>query len=260
MSPQRLIELRYFTAFVLIGMGVFQVFWPDRFHCRNVYFKGTRRGLSQDDSRRLGRVLEAREAAEDPTNSYARWSGVFTMLMGGAELVASVPFAVPYALSCLAISLSLLLSYFRIRRASERRVAPLAPRSSLSALPAFLLGCAGVCLFGAAAYAVIPELRVGALLVALSIAFLVAIAWRVAGAPALLFGQDPQLEYKVDEHLRVSRSGNILALACAPAMFFVCIADVWAPELWPVKFAVIAAFVLAMLSYLNFTRKRIQVI
>ncbi|MBV8374156.1 MAG: hypothetical protein JO302_01495 [Candidatus Eremiobacteraeota bacterium] len=260
MTAERLHDLRYFTAFVLAAMGAFQIFWPDRFHCMNVYFKGTRRGLSQEDSRRLGRVLEAREAIEDPTNSYARWSGVFTIVMGGVELIAWVPFAVPYALSCLAIALSLLLSYFRIRRASERRVAPLTPRSSLSTLPPFLLGCATVCVLGAAAYAVIPGLRTGALLVALSVAFLVLIAWQVAGAPALLFGQDPQLEYKVDEHLRVSRSGNILALACAPAMFFVCIADVWAPELMPIKLAVIAAFILAMIVYLSFTRKRIQVV
>jgi hypothetical protein len=260
MTIRHLDEVRYLMAFTLVAMGAFQIFWPDRFHCMNVYFKGTRRALTEEQGARLGRVLEAREEAEGASNAYARWSGLFTIAMGGVVLVRSVPVALPYALSCLAIAVSLLLSYFHIRRVSERRVAPLAPRSPLTTLSLPLLACAGISLCGTVAYAAIPDLRVGALLVAFSVAVFVAIAWRVAGAPALLFGQDPQLEYKVDEHLRVSRSGNILALASAPAMFFVVVADVQAPGLWPVKDAVVAAFVLAMIVYLSYALKRIQVV
>jgi hypothetical protein len=260
MRPEHMDELRYLTGCVLAAMGAFQILWPDRFHCMNVYFKGARRALTQEEGVRLGRVLEAREDAEGASNAYARWSGLFTIAMGGVELIRAVPFALPYALSCLAIAVSLLLSYFHIRRVSERRIAPLAPRSPLTTLSPPLLACAGISLCGTLAYAAIPDLRVGALLVAFSVALFVAIAWRVAGAPALLFGQDPQLEYKVDEHLRVSRSGNILALASAPAMFFVVVADVQAPALWPVKAAVVAAFLLAMIVYLSYTLKRLPVV
>jgi hypothetical protein len=260
MTMRHIDEVRYLMGLTLGAMGAFQIFWPDRFHCMNVYFKGTRRALTQEQGARLGRVLEAREEAEGASDAYARWSGVLTIVMGGVELIRAVPFAVPYALSCLAIAVSLLLSYFHIRRVSERRVAPLAPRSPLTTLSPPLLACAGISLCGTLAYAAIPELRAGALLVAFAVALFVAIAWCVAGAPALLFGQDPQLEYKVDEHLRVSRSGNILALASAPAMFFVVVADVQAPVLWPVKDAVFAAFAVAMIVYLSFTQKRIQVV
>jgi hypothetical protein len=260
MTIRHLEELRYLMAFTLVAMGAFQIFWPDRFHCMNVYFKGTRRALTQEQGTRLGRVLEAREEAEGATNAYARWSGLFTIAMSGIVVIPAVPFALPYALSCLAIAVSLLLSYFHIRRVSERRVAPLAPRSPLTTFSLPLLVCAAISLCGTLAYAAIPDLRAGALLVAFSVAVFVAIAWRVAGAPALLFGQDPQLEYKVDEHLRVSRSGNILALASAPAMFFVIVADVQAPALWPVKDAVVVAFLLAMIVYLSYALKRIPVV
>jgi hypothetical protein len=260
MTTRHLDEIRYLMGLTLAAMGAFQIFWPDRFHCMNAYFKGTRRALTQEQGARLGRVLEAREEAEGASNAYARWSGLFAIAMGGVELIRAVPFALPYALSCLAIAVSLLLSYFHIRRVSERRVAPLAPRSPLTSLSPPLLACAGISLCGTLAYASIPELRAGALLVAFSVALFVAIAWRVAGAPALLFGQDPQLEYRVDEHLRVSRSGNILALASAPAMFFVVVADVQTPALWPVKAAVVAAFVIAMTVYLGYAVKRIPVV
>ena len=69
--------------------------------------------------------------------------------------------------------------------------------------------------------AIYPPLRVGAIVGAVVTLVLGVIAWRIAGAPALLLGVDPQAEYAVDERVRAGRATSIALLACAQALVFV---------------------------------------
>jgi len=65
-----------------------------------------------------------------------------------------------------------------------------------------------------------PPLRLGALAVAAATLLLGITAWRIATAPSLLLGEDPQVEYAIDQRLRVGRATGIAVLACAPGGVF----------------------------------------
>ena len=72
--------------------------------------------------------------------------------------------------------------------------------------------------------AVNPEFRLGASLVAAATLLLGITAWRIATAPSLLLGQDPQVEYAVDRRLREGRATGTAVLACAPVVLFAAFA------------------------------------
>ncbi len=263
----QLATARFFTAFVLFFLGVFQIASPRCFWGLSIYFKGVWRvsmppraaGTQRD---RLDRVLEARERAEGDYGAAIRWAGALTIAMAGLVLIPVVPYAVPYALSCLGIAIAVMVSYVRFRRLTDRRVAPLVRRTPWTALPPTALLATGVCLFGAASLAVYPEFRVSAAIVVASSIVLVGIAWRVATAPAMLFGDDSQLEYAVDEHLRFCRTMSLVALACAPATVFVGLGWALLPPNAPffnvVTLAVAAAFLVVLALSLNPIRKRFK--
>ena len=95
-------------------------------------------------------------------------------------------------------------------------------RSPFEALPPALIGAFAGCFLGVLAVAAIAApYRAGSIAVAASMLVLAWIAWRIAGSQAVMFGEDPQLEYAVDERLRVSRASATVALACAPAVVLV---------------------------------------
>jgi hypothetical protein len=119
-----------------------------------------------------------------------------------------------------------------------------------------------VCLIGACAFAAYPQFRAGVAVVIVAAIVLLAVAWRVAAAPAILFGNDSQLEYLVDEHLRFSRTTNLLALVCAPPTVLAALA--WATLPWTAHFfnvvmaTVAAAFFVVIAVSFNPIRKRLS--
>jgi hypothetical protein len=266
MTPEHLTHdelARLFTAGALVFLGVLQIIKPSCFWGLSIYFRGTRAAFSPEQRERLARVLAARERAEGNTDAYSRLVGVLTIVMAPIALIPAIPFVLPYSISCVAMALSILFSYLRFRRATERRVAPLVRRTVWASLPPLAVAATLVCLAGAALFAAYPQFRAGVLVVIVAAAVLFAVAWRVATAPAILFGDDSQLEYLVDEHLRVSRATNLLALVCAPPTVLVALA--WA-TLPPsahffdvVMFTVAAAFVVVIALSLNPIRKRIRI-
>jgi len=90
---------------------------------------------------------------------------------------------------------------------------------------------------------------------------LVAIAWRIAIAPAVLFGSDPQVEYAVDKRVRFCRATGLLALACAPPTVFAALAWAQLPSLTGLLgfmvLLVIAGFIATMIVSLNPLREGI---
>ncbi len=55
-------------------------------------------------------------------------------------------------------------------------------------------------------------------------------AWRVAVAPAILIGSDPQWEYAVDERVRIGRARSIANLACAQGFVLIVLAQPTLPQ------------------------------
>lgn len=250
------------TAALLVFLGVLQIAAPSCFWGMSVYFKGTRAAFSPEQRERLARVLAARKDAEGSTDSYVRLVGVLTVVMAPIALIPAVPFVLPYAISCVAMAIGVLLSYLHFRRATERRVAPLVRRTVWASLPPLGVAATGVCLAGAALFAAYPQFRAGVVIVIIAGIVLLAVAWRMAVAPAVLFGDDSQLEYLVDEHIRFSRAANALALACAPPTVLVGLAWATLPASAHffnfVMLIVAAAFVVVMSVSLNPIRTRIR--
>ncbi|MBV9719421.1 MAG: hypothetical protein JOZ77_08875 [Candidatus Eremiobacteraeota bacterium] len=259
---------RILTAAMLLFLGIFQIVAPRCFWGLSMYFKGAwglsigaRRALDVSQRERLTRVLAARELAEGDAEARMRYVGAFTIMMAAVALFPAIPYVLPYALSCLAMAASVLTSYLHFRRATARRVAPLVRRSPWQSLPPIAMAATAICALGSAAFAIYPQFRVGSAIVVISTIALVAVAWRVALAPALLLGDDAQLEYLVDEHVRYCRVMGLVAQACAPPTVLVALAWATLPSnahfFDGVMLIVALAFVAVMVMNLNPMRKRI---
>jgi hypothetical protein len=256
---------RMLTAFTLLFLGVYEIVTPRCFWGLSIYFRGIWRlalppQATGAQAERLRHVLDARARAEGDSDTAIRCAGGFAIAMAGLALVPSVPFVLPYALSTLALAFAILITYLRFRRVTELRVAPLVRRTPWKSLPPIALIATLVCLLGAGAFGAYAEFRISALIVILCALALLAVAWRVAMAPAILFGDDSQLEYLVDEHIRFCRAMNLVSLACAPPTVLVALG--WAALPWNAPFfnfvtvAVALAFVTVLIMSLNPMRKR----
>lgn len=246
---------RIFLAAALVALALFALLFPDCFLGIGGYFKRVG-DLSPEERERLGRVLAMRREAEGTSRGYGRYLAVACFVLAAAELVPAVPFVLPYAFSCLAFALTTFLSYMQIRRATKRRVAPLVRRSPLSGLPLIAMAAMLCCFAVVVPFIIYSSERLSAIVVAASTLILGLIAWRIAIAPALLFGKDATFEYAVDQRLRNARATTIASLACAPAVVFVAFAGPrLAPDLaafgnlaWPiVLIAFLVSLVMSML-------------
>lgn len=230
------------AAMVLVGLGAFAR--PRCFSGVAGYFTRWAPKIPADERERLSRVVDAREEAEGISPSYGRLLGVTAIVLAALEAVRAIPFIAPYALFCLGTATVMLLAYLQFRRAVERRVAPLVRRSPFTALPPLLIVAVACSFIASVALAAYPPARIGGLVVAASTLLLGIVAWRIATAPALLIGLDPQLEYAVDERVRVGRARSIANLAIAPA--FVTIALV-SPTL-PAQYANLGSLAMAVVA------------
>jgi hypothetical protein len=214
------------SAIALAALGIVQLRSPGCFESIRMYFRGAWAGLSNEQSDRLKSVIEARTRAEGAGGSARAYAGLFTIAMGLLGLWPAIPYVMPYAASCLAMAYATWIAYRRFRHATELRFAPLTRRTPLEALPPVTIVSVALCLIGTAAFASVPQFRVAAALVVVSMIVLLAIAWRIAIAPAVLLGTDPQVEYAVDKRVRFCRATGLVTLACAPPTVFAMLA--WA--------------------------------
>jgi hypothetical protein len=201
-------------AVILAALSLWQLLFPERFYSVFASFKRAYAGLSPEQSPRLQRVLGARYDAEDVSPTPTRYTGLFGIVMAALEFVPSIPFV---------------------------------RRSPLDAFSPVLMAALAGWFAGVAIIAGDASFRLGALAVGASMLLLGWIAWRVAGSQALVFGNDPQLEYAVDERLRVSRTAGIGALACAPAVVLVGWCASWVGATY--QMAATAALVLTYASF-----------
>ncbi|HEY1429281.1 MAG TPA: hypothetical protein VGF18_06890, partial [Candidatus Tumulicola sp.] len=177
--------------------------------------------FSAEQSSRIARTLSARREIENPRRQWRRAIGILAIVAAALELVPSIPYAIPYAILCLGVACSELVCYIGMRQATQRRTAALVPRTPQQVLPPFVVAAVAATLLGVLLVAPLPDLRIAAVVVAVSMLVLFWIAWQVASSRALLVGDDPQIEYAIDERLRASRVANLAALAAAPAVALV---------------------------------------
>ena len=222
---------RIFLAVAIGAVSVVAILWPDSFFGVKGGFCISARRLEPDRSVRLERALAARENAEAISRrATLRYFAAAGFALAALELLPAIPPVIPYALFCLALAVVILLAYLQFRRAMERRVAPLVRRSVLTSLPLPVIIAMACCFAGELAFTSDPAQRFGAIVVALATLTLAVIAWRVAVAPALLLGADPQVEYAVDERLRKVRAISIAVLACGVGVLFASVGTLHIPD------------------------------
>lgn len=216
MVPAHSVILTPIVALTLVGFGLFEILGPQEFDDVNVYFARIFPLLGAWERLRLSRVLESRLQAEGLSHRYIRLAGVFTVAMGGATFIPTIPFTLPYAAACLAMAVAVSAAYLHIHRATQRRAAPLVRRSGLRFVSPRVIAFPIATLAATAVVGTVPQLRLAAMSVAIAMGVLLWIAWRVSVAPALLLGDDPQLEHDVDDEVRRRRVSGLVVFAALP--------------------------------------------
>jgi hypothetical protein len=224
--------MRVFWAALLALGGVWILLRPNAqlwLSGAGCYFR-TPDDLTPDQVSRLDRTLEARRQAEASPQPWRRWLGILALVAAAAQLVPEVPYAIPYAVFCLGLAASSWLSYSSMHRATQRRAAALVRRSPFEAFQPFLVAGVGAALASILLMAWVAPLRVPVVVVALATALLIWIMWQIASSRALLFGNDPKMEYAVDRRVREGRVMNLALLACAPAFVLIAPSSPLVPE------------------------------
>ncbi len=149
---------------------------------------------------------------------------------------------IAYGLLCLAMVSGYLV---REERARRRRVASLAPRPAVDAVPTIWIVSAAASALMLTPYVVFAEQRAAALLVGACALVMAAIAWRVASAPEQLAGLNIQLERMRDRAWRSRRAGITAVLAVGIVFTFISFVNAELPVVMPVQRTLhLASFVL----------------
>ncbi len=174
---------------------------------------------SADSSR--GRV-ECADDARERRSAPARYvvAGV-AFSMAGALVAHAVPPALAYAILCLALAGRAVADHMTEERAPRRRSALLRRSHRVDPVLMTWIGIAA-----ASSLLLIPWIQGGtdravAVAVLACVTAIVLVAWRIATAPPLLFGNDLEAEQVVDSETRAIRTGNTCIIAFAPVIFFI---------------------------------------
>jgi hypothetical protein len=127
-----------------------------------------------------------------------------------------------YSLLCLALAgfqLADLLQDERAR-ARQRRVALLSPRPAAELIPTIWVALAVAAALMLAPYVILDKQRFAAVIVAICAFVMAGIAWRIASAPRMLFGQDVRYERMRDRYFRARKSGLTAVIAMGSIMVF----------------------------------------
>ena len=167
---------------------------------------------------RLKAALLRRKSAEGISMNLGWIVAVVAFLCAGLTWFTDVVPQVWYAVLCLTISGTFGIVLLRLRTALTKRAAQLAPRRVGAPLWVFILAL--ISAVSLLAFTEDRALMLAAVLVMISCIVTTAIAWRVATMPALLTGEDPDVEAFVDDRLRRTRTLMILIYAVVPQFVF----------------------------------------
>ena len=213
---------RDWMAITLVALGIFQLRSPGCFESIRLYFRGAWAGLSNEQIERLESVIEARARAEGAGGS-ARYAGLFTIAMDSSPCgPRSIRHAVRGELLgdglCHVDGLSKVPPRNRFAFCAAR--APHAARSTSAGGDRFRGALSDrngrVCELSAVSHRRRAGRRFDDRLGRDRMGN--------AGAPAVLFGTDPQVEYAVDKRVRFCRATGLITLACAPPTVFAAFA------------------------------------
>lgn len=168
---------------------------------------------------RIQRADEERERkAAQPRYAVA----LIAFCTAGAVLAGVVSALIAYAVLCLALVGRAVADQIAEERAPRRRSALIGRARRVDAILFTWMALAGVASLVLVPWFLDEAYRVAAGVVALCVLAMLGIAWRIATAPPLLFGEDIEAEEVVDRETRTIRTGNACAIALAPVFVFLC--------------------------------------
>jgi multisubunit Na+/H+ antiporter MnhB subunit len=174
----------------------------------------------------------------DPT--WARSNFVVALVAFAIAVVVLLRVISPvvgYSLVCLALAgfqLADLLQDER-ERAQQRRVALLAPRPTAEVAPTVWVALAVASVLPLTPYVLLNEERAAAAIVGICALVMAAIAWRIASAPVMLYGEDVESERRRDRSSRTRKAGVTAVIAMGSVMVFISFVNYNLPAVLPLQ-------------------------
>lgn len=206
------------------AMGVIALYVGARFAWWGVDASRERSAVASRDERdspernRLQRADDARERRSPAARyfvsfvCFAMAAGIFSNLLAPTTA---------YACMCLALVVRCITDQVAEERAPRRRSALLGRVRHVDPILLIWIGFAAL-----SSLVLLPALldsasRATAIPVALCVAGMIVVAWRIASAPPLLSGDDLEAEEIVDSETRVTRTGNTCVASISPAIAYI---------------------------------------
>ncbi len=129
--------------------------------------------------------------------------------------------AVAYAFLCLSMAGRSLADQIVEELAPRRRSTVLGRSRSIDPVLVIWIAATGISTLLLIPLLLYSTYQVAATIVVLCVLTMIVVAWRIASAPPLLFGEDVEAEQVVDRETRVLRTGNACFLTIAAVMLFI---------------------------------------
>jgi hypothetical protein len=142
-------------------------------------------------------------------------------VIAAALLAHLISAAVGYAILCLALVQRCVADQISEERAPRRRSALLGRSRAIDPVLASWIALAAIASLFLIPWIFDEAVREAAIVVAICAAAMLVVAWRIASAPPLLFGNDLKAEQVVDRETRAIRTGNTCFLTVAAVVTFV---------------------------------------
>ena len=176
--------------------------------------------LAEDDA--IGDRIQRADVNRERKSPLPRYAvSAVGFLTAGAVLARILPPAVAYAIVCLSLVGRCVADQIAEERAPRRRSAVLGRSRSLDPVLMTWIALTAASSLLLVPWLLDPPYRIAALLVAVCVLTMVGVAWRVASAPPLLFGNDLEAEQVVDRETRAIRTGNSCVLTVGTVLVFV---------------------------------------
>lgn len=181
------------------------------------YHEARPHGGDQSEQDRIQRADDERERK----GALPRYGvAVIAFCIAGALLAGIVSPVIAYAILCLAIVGRAVADQMAEERAPRRRSALIGRVRRVDPVLVTWMALAGVASLVLVPWLLDGAYRVATGAVALCVLTMLGIAWRIASAPPLLFGNDIEAEQVVDRETRAIRTGNACVIALAAVFFF----------------------------------------
>ncbi len=165
--------------------------------------------------------LQRADHARTRTAAFPRYAvACVAFATAGCLLAHLIPAAVAYAVLCLAMVTRAVADQISEERAPRRRAAVLGRSRGVDYVLLTWIALTAASAFFLFPYVVSGSDRLSAIVVALCVAAMAFVAWRIASAPPLLFGDDLEAEQNVDRATRATRTGLTCVLAVGTVFVF----------------------------------------